>query len=530
MPDDRPDTKRLLFEEMRVDLEITVVPRGSASVAVVKDPVAHRFYEMSPEDVALARHLRKHADPQEQLQLLRENCPGETHGLDDREVLRRAARISAELRATGLARSRSGTPSSRSGLWHQVFRFVRSLSRVLFIRIRLFDPTRLLDATSGMAAPFFSQWFLWAILISFGAAFSIFIVEGGLGDFNPSWFASVPTLIAFYVGIALLKLVHESGHAFAVRHFGGQTHEVGLTLVAGLPLFHVEASDSYMFSKKSSRLVVAAAGILIELLACVFLICLWLILADGFLRQLVASLVVIAGISTILFNANPLMRYDGYYILADALDMPDLRQRAKAYTVNGIAALLSGSPRPHSASRREAWLLGAYGVASPLYLLAVFFGIWKFLSTNLEPHGLKWASDLLMLSWATTGIIAPAISSLKKIGDSVKSSTAANRKRRVLAAAGIVCSLTAGLLLPLPRNIVHDGSLQPADTSSVRTAEEGRVAEILVSEGDAVSRGQPLARIENLAIERDFLKAQSDRKSTRLNSSHEWISRMPSSA
>jgi putative peptide zinc metalloprotease protein len=392
---------------------------------------------------------------------------------------------------------------------------LRSLSRLLFIRIRLFDPTKILDAAAGFAAPFFSRWFLWTILAAFALAFGVFMAQGGLGHFNAAWFASLPSLLAFYVGIALLKLVHESGHALAVRHFGGQTHEVGLTLVAGLPLFHVEASDSYMFPKKSHRIVVAAAGILIELLACVLLVGLWLVLADGFLRQLFASLVVIAGISTILFNANPLMRFDGYFILADALDMPDLRPRAREFVSSFLAALLSGSPPPKATNRREAWILGTYGIASPLYLLVVFFGIWKFLSTVLEPHGLRWAGDILMLSWAATGIIAPAFSSAKKIAAAVKSAPPGRRKRVGTITAATVCAFAILLVLPLPRSIIDQGTLQPADTSTVRTAEEGRVAEIFVAEGSQVSAGQPLARLENHAIERDVLAAEASLEQAR---------------
>lgn len=500
------------FSEMRGDLEIAVVPRGRGFVAVVKDPLAHRFYEMDPADVELARHLSPGADAAEQIRLLRENCPAETRGLEDKDLLRRAARISAELRATGLAQKNADTPFStarQAGLRTLLLKAGGAISRVLFLRFRLFDPTPLLDATAGLAAPFFSRWFLWCILALFATTFAAFVSGGGLSQFDATWFSSPLSILALYLGIALLKFIHEAGHALAVRQFGGQTHEVGLTLVAGLPLFHVEASDSYMFPKKSSRLVVAAAGILIELLACSILILIWLVLAEGFLRQLLTSLILIASVSTLLFNGNPLMRFDGYYILADAIDMPDLRQRARAFAANGIANLLSGTKSANPAPPREAWILGLYGTASPLYLLVVFFGIWKFLSGNLAPHGLKWAGDLLMLSWAATGIIAPAFSTLKKIAARVKTAPPGRRKQVGFAFGAIACITAALLVLPLPRSIIDQGTLQPADTSTVRTAEEGRVAEIFVVEGAQVYAGHPLARLENHAIERDVLAAEA---------------------
>ena len=500
------------FSEMRVDLEVSVVPRGQDSVAVVKDPLAHRFYEMNPDDVEIARHLSSGADPTEQIRLLRENCPAETHGLEDKFLLRRAARISAELRASGLARQNTNTIRATShspDLGRVLLRAGNSISRILFLRFRLFDPTPILDATSSMAAPFFSRWFLWTILVLFGVTFTAFVKHGGLSRFDGEWFSSPLSILALYVGIALLKFIHEAGHAFAVRHFGGQTHEVGLTLVAGLPLFHVEASDSYMFPKKSSRLVVAAAGILIELLVCAVLILVWLVLADGFLRQLLTSLILIASVSTLLFNGNPLMRYDGYFILADAIDMPDLRQRARAFAANGISNLLSGTKSPHPLPLREAWILGLYGTASPIYLLVVFFGIWKFLSGVLSPHGLKWAGDLLMLSWAATGIIAPAFSTLKKIAARVKTAPPGPRKRAGIFVGSLGASAALLLMVPFPRNIVHSGSLQPSAEAAVRASEPGRIASVLVVEGASVSEGQPLAVLENTMIEREVEAAES---------------------
>lgn len=508
---------------MRGDLEIAIVPRGKDSIAVVKDPLAHRFYEMEPADVELARHLSPGADAAEQIRLLRENCPAETISLDDKGLLRRAARISAELRATGLARKDPNAPahaSRKPGLRQLLLKSGISISRILFLRFRLFDPTPFLDATAGLAAPFFSRWFLWAILAFFAASFAAFVSGGGLSQFDAAWFSSPLSILALYAGIALLKFIHEAGHAFAVRRFGGQSHEVGLTLVAGLPLFHVEASDSYMFPKKSSRLVVAAAGILIELLACSCLILVWLALADGFLRQLLTSLILIASVSTLLFNGNPLMRFDGYYILADAIDMPDLRQRARAFVANGIANLLSGTRAPNPPPRREAWILGLYGTASPLYLLVVFFGIWKFLSGILAPHGLKWAGDLLMLSWAATGIIAPAFATLKKIAARVKTAPPGPRKRAGVFAGGLATAVALLLVVPLPRNIVQEGNLQPAANSAVRATEEGRIKEILVAEGQRVNAGQPLALLENYAIEQNAASARSAEKlaQTRLRS------------
>ena len=506
-----------LFLPMRSDLDISIVPRGSTRVAVVKDPVSHRFFEMDPSDVEIARNLRADVDSKTQLAILRTNCPLEADGLDDDSLLRRASRISAELAATGLSRGKSHSDSAfvRGRSRKSLIGFLRTISQVLFLRFRLFDPSCLMNATASWASPFFSVWFVFISLAGFLISAAFFVGHGGVGDFDAAWFASPVSLLALYVCIALLKFLHEAGHAFAVHHYGGKTHEVGLTLVAGLPLFHVEVSDSYLFAKKSQRLAVASAGIIIELFACALLTLLWLVLAEGFARQLVAHLVIISGISTLLFNGNPLMRYDGYFILADAVDMPDLRERARAFVSGSVAALLSGTRLPATRSRREACLLGLYGTASTAYLLIVFFGIWKFLSAALAPHGLKWLSDILVLSWAATSLIAPAISSLKNIVARVKSSPASGQKRALLIVTTAFALAVIGFAIPLPRKITCNGILQPASTTSVRATEEGCVVKILVSEGERVAAGQPLALLENHALMRDAETAKSAEKTAR---------------
>jgi len=371
--------KRMRVAEIRKDLEVSIVPRGGERVAVVKDPLAHRFYELDPTDLEIAAFLDARLDKKNLLNLLRRRLPEACGEWSDETLLSRISRISQELRATGLAKGSSHAsppPTVNKSPIETLMYLGRKISSLLFWRFRLFDPTALLDVTVDLSRPFFRSWFLWFILIVFSVAFSFFVGRGGMQMFDASWFGSATSLATLYIGIAGLKFLHEAGHALAVRRFGGSVHEVGITLVAGLPLFHVEASDSYLFPKKSQRLAVASSGILIEILAAAGLIGIWLVLADGFTRQLFTHLIILASVSTIFFNGNPLMRYDGYYILADALDMPDLRQRSRAHITALLSNFLTGADPNNKTTRRDAWILGSYGIASSIYLLIVFLGVW----------------------------------------------------------------------------------------------------------------------------------------------------------
>ena len=209
---------------------------------------------------------------------------------------------------------------------------------VLFYRVPLGNPTALLDRFQPWCGFLFRPAFLMLAAIFTVVSAAVFVFSGGPASFEAGWFGSWQALLAFYAGLVLLKVFHEAAHAVAVRHYGGQVHETGMTLVAGLPLFYVEASDSYLFPKKFQRIAVAAAGIVAELFLAAAMVWLWLFMADGFARQLVLNLLLVASVSTILFNGNPLMRFDGYYILAEVVDMPNLRERSKEY----IAARVRG--------------------------------------------------------------------------------------------------------------------------------------------------------------------------------------------
>lgn len=482
-------------------------------MAVVKDPLAHRFYELNPADLEIATLLDATLNKRDLMNLLRNRLPEICGEWSDETLVSRISRISMELRSTGLAKGSSHTSVTTATDKSPLETLVssgRKISRLLFWRFRLFDPTPLLDATADLSRPFFRGWFLWFILIVFALTFSFFVGRGGMEMFDAGWFGSATSLAALYIGIAGLKFVHEAGHALAVRRFGGSVHEVGITLVAGLPLFHVEASDSYLFPKKSQRLAVASSGILIEILASAGLIAIWLVLAEGFTRQLLAHLIILASVSTIFFNGNPLMRYDGYYILADALNMPDLRQRARAHVTALISSFLTGAESKIKISRRDTWILGSYGLASSIYLLFVFFGVWKFVSITLAPYGMKWLGDSLIMAWGITGIAMPALSTSASIFKNYRSAPPPSRNRANRILLAFAALFVFALFIPLPRWIDDECLLQPAQSCTVRNVEEGYLRAILVNEGDRISAGQTLAVLENNAISANFAKAATE--------------------
>ena len=202
----------------------------------------------------------------------------------------------------------------------------------LAIRFPLLDPDVWLSSTSHRWSFLFHRYFAYAITAVLMLALILAFVN--VDDLRASWgnLAGSPSHWWWYgLLFPLLKLLHELAHAICIKRWGGAVHEAGITLLVLMPIPYVDASDSWLFEKRSHRLITAAAGIIAETVAVAFAIIVWSVVEPGLLRDFAFAIAVLGTISTLLFNANPLLRFDGYFILQDLIDMPNLGARASAY-------------------------------------------------------------------------------------------------------------------------------------------------------------------------------------------------------
>lgn len=494
---------------LRGDLVVSVVKRAGARIAVIKDPVAHTFFEMPEDDFRAAGLIDPSLALPQQLAALRRDGPQAWRSADDETLARRLYRVSAEMRACGLARVGAATvpPRSSNDFMADARRILQRVVAVLFYRVPLGDPSPLLECLQPWCGFLFRPAFLVLAALFTVISAVVFVWSGGPASFEAGWFASWQALLAFYAGLVLLKVLHEAAHAVAVRHYGGRVHETGMTLIAGLPLFYVEASDSYLFPKKSQRIAVAAAGIVAELFLAALMVWLWLFMADGFARQLVLNLLLVASVSTILFNGNPLMRFDGYYILAEAIGMPNLRERSMEFLTSRVRRILLGAPVVET-PRRTAWLLGSYGVLSQAYLIVVVLGIWRFLSLIAQPSGLQWAVNLLVGAWVLHSLALPFAGFCASLFREASSVHGKRRKRALLGLGAAAILAGIFIFVPFPHWVSRSCVLQPAGDSVVRAAVDGFVVEVYAAEGDIVSSGQPIALLRNNSLQTSLQAAQ----------------------
>ena len=470
--------------------------RDGIDRAVIKDPLTLKFFEMTWDDYRLATRVQAGATAGEIAEEWRRAVP-DIAIRDDAE--KRAEKICLAMRRMGLAESNGATanasPAALSwGGW--LVRGARKIAAPMFVRARLFDPDEMLDAIVARFPILFGApaAFLASLFVAFTALAAV--THFGEMEFHAEWFQSWQNLAALYAGILVLKVIHESGHAFVCKALGGHVHEVGAQLLAFHPTFFVDVSDTWLWPDRRRRIAVAAAGFGAELIAAAALFWLWRLLSPGFARDLCLNLTFIASVSAVLFNANPLMRYDGYHMLADAVREPHLRRKSFATLVRALRRFLFGSRLVPALREKNRWLFGGYAILSTAYLVWIVFAVGAFLQRVLEPYGLEAAGKILIGAWLVS-MILPLLRFLGGIVRDIARVPASARWRPALTLAALAACAVAALFAPMPIRVERECVIAIPASGVVRTAQAGIVAEIFVREGDRVTKGQPLARLEN---------------------------------
>src|SRR6185295_5159685 len=189
-------------------------------------------------------------------------------------------------------------------------------------------------------------------------------------------------LLLLYLGTAFIKTVHEFGHAFFCRRYGGEVHTMGIMFMIFTPMPYVDASSSWGFRRRYQRMLVGAGGMIFELFVAAIAVFVWRQTAPGIIHSVAYNMIFVASVSTLIFNLNPLMRFDGYYLLSDLLEVPNLNQRSMRQLRYWTEKYLLGVAKaePIAQTHKEATWLTIFGVAATIYRVIVFGGILLFIA------------------------------------------------------------------------------------------------------------------------------------------------------
>ena len=268
------------------------------------------------------------------------------------------------------------------------------LLNVMFMRFPLLDPDQFLVRTMPLARAIISPMgaIIWAVVVGFALKLVVenwaTLREQSQGVLAPS------NLFLLYAGMVLVKAVHEFGHAYFCRRFGGEVHVMGIMLMIFTPMPYVDATSSWGFRKRWQRVLVGAAGMIVELFVAALATMVWARTGPGTLHSLAYNMMFVASVSTVVFNINPLLRYDGYYILSDLVEIPNLYQKSVLQLKHLAERYLFGirkSESPAHTGKEQAWLT-VYGLLSSIYRVVVFSGILLFVADRFLLIGIIMAA------------------------------------------------------------------------------------------------------------------------------------------
>jgi len=393
------------------------------------------------------------------------------------------------------------------------------LMNLLFIRIPLFDPDHFLNRWVSV----FGRLFTWV-----GLAFWLALVCAGLysiaGRFaeladQASNVLNPDNLFLLYLSFVAVKAFHEFGHAFALKAFGrktgtgGEVHVMGIMFLVFTPVAYMDASGAWALRQKWHRAVVGAAGIFVEIAIAAVAAMVWVNTSSGTTVHAIAyNVMFIASVSTVLFNGNPLLRYDGYYILSDLLEIPNLAQRSKDYIyylVRKYIWRVKVVRNPANTGGEKRWMV-FYAIASMIYRVVVCVAILLFVADKLFVLG-----AILAIAAVIAWVCVPIVKFVRYLATSGELERV--RGRAALSTVVTVAVIIAFVgLIRAPDRTRAEGVVEPENLAVIHMEVDGFISDVLPS-GTYVTPGtpgeQPLIRANNaeLASQKAALVAERSR-------------------
>jgi len=474
---------------------------------VLQDPFNNQFFRLRPSAYDFLKRLRPDRTVEQAWNECLEQNPEEAPGQED------VIQLLSQLYFANLLYYE--IPADSAKLFERYKKrkqreLQSKLLSIMFIRIPLFDPDNLLKDLMPLIKILVGPIgaILWLAVVGF--AFKVSIdhfdelasqVQGILAPDN---------LIFLYLGLVVIKTLHEFGHAMVCRRYGGEVHTMGVMFLIFTPLPYMDATSSWSFRSQWQRAFVGAAGMITEIFTAGIAAITWAYTGPGIIHSLAYNMMFIASVSTVLFNANPLLRFDGYYILSDLLDIPNLHTQSLLHLKHFAERYLFGDKESYSPTQslKEAIWLSVFGVASWIYRVIVFTGIILFIADRFLLAGLIMAFTCV-ISWGVVPIYRLSnylLSSPKLVR---------RRTRAILVSIGGMSLIVFFLaIFPFPNRFRAPGILEAENFVKVVNDAPGYIEEILVTTGSRITKGTPLLLLSNKELHFKIKAALAQRDET----------------
>lgn len=498
-------TSRSLTLRMRPDLQARRQRYHGLTFWVVKEPINLSYYRFHEEEYAILCML----DGRTSLQDIKDEF--ETQFTPQKITFQDLLQFVGMLHRSGLVISES--PGQGRQLkkrrdekkWREL---MGKISNVFALRFRGIDPEHLLNWLYKYTWWFFTPTAILLNILLGLSALSLVLIQFDLFTARlPAFheFFGVRNWIWMACTMGIVKVLHEFGHGLSCKHYGGECHELGAMLLVFTPALYCNVSDSWMLPNKYHRAFIGAAGMYVELFLASIATFVWWFSEPGLLNHIALSVMFICSVSTVMFNGNPLMRFDGYYILMDLLEIPNLRQKSTEVVKRAFFHYCLGIEQQENPflPKRNQFLFGLFTVAAVIYRWLIVFGIVYFLNQVFEPIGLKRLGQAFALMGFAGLIVQPVYGLYQFLNTPGRISKV--KRLNVSITVGIMAAIVGiFFFLPLPHAVKCSFEVQPHDAKPVYVSVPGELTELRVKPGDRVTEGQVIAVLQNHDLEHDY--------------------------
>jgi putative peptide zinc metalloprotease protein len=526
MPKPIASIDRPLALRLRPDLVAVPVEMSERATWVVQDPMTLEHFQFSAEEHALLEWLRDSVSIAElQRRFARRFAP---QTISAEAVWDFLSRLHKAGLVVGQSPGQGGELFSRMRR-ERARQWAMAWSGLLSIRFRGFDPDAFLTAIYSRVRWLFSPAALLAGLLI--VVYSMSLVFGHFAELSErlpdaSALFDPRNLVWLLLSVGAVKVLHELGHAITCKHFGGEVRELGFMLLVFAPCLYCDVSDTWRLRSKWQRIAVSGAGMAVELLLAALAAIAWWHAQPGIVQLIALNIMVVCTVGTLLVNGNPLLRYDGYYILSDLVETPNLWQRSREVLRRFVSESLSASraaagpgasedpliPRAH-----RPWL-ALYAVASKLYVAAMCVAIVWGLVQLLYPLHLQNLAYAVGLTVVGGSLIGPVTGAVRLIRNPLRRAEIRSGRLAWIVSLGLA-GMVAVLSLPVNYYVRAPLVMLPEEAARIYATTGGTLTSAIPA-GRKVSRGELVGQLANPEVEREMVRLEGEHALRQLRVEH----------
>lgn len=491
--------KRPIQLRARTDLVIHETMYQGETSWVVKDPVGMKYFRVQrPEKIALGMIDGKHSY-QEIKDELQEKFPEEKIRIEDVHMLVNSFHKNGLLISNSSGQAAPLQIKRNKELKQKSTQLLMSAMSLRFPGV---DPERFLSWLYPKLSWFFTKT-MFAICLLICAAAALLVLVN-LDEFYrrlPEFqqFFNLKNIFFMATIMIVTKSIHELGHGLMCKHFGGECHEIGFMLLVMTPAMYCNTSDSWLLPNKWHRIAIGGAGMYVEIVMAAICTFIWWHTQPGMIHYMALNVIFLCSVTTLLFNANPLLRYDGYYMLSDYLEIPNLAQKSKTSMLSKLRVWCLGMKPINSRllPKRNHVSFSIYSVASFAYRWFIMIVIFWFIAQIFEPYGLESLGHIL-IAISLVGMIGIPLFKLTKFFLYPGRFREVKKVRFVTSLVLFAILSWCLFMIPVPHNVRASFVVQPIEAQKIYVTQPGTLTHVHFQPGERVEKGDLLAELESV--------------------------------